>query len=376
MPSQITNYQCPACTGPLRYDGGSGKLVCDYCGSAFTVQEIEKLYQEKLDQAEAAGVAQAAKEEAQAAAAAEAAQIGAEDPEWDLAQAGMKAYTCPSCAAELICDATTAATSCPYCGNPTVVPAQFHGMLKPDYILPFKLDKEAAKKALRAFYKGKRLLPRAFTTDNHIEEIKGVYVPFWLFDGQGDADLNFTATRVSTHRSGDYQVTVTDHYAVRRAGTVDFHRIPTDSSSKMPDAHMDAIEPFDFSELKPFSTAYMPGFLAERYDVDVAECEKRARRRAGNTTEQVIANTVRGYSSVTPVGKNVFMRRSAVSYVMLPVWMLSTRWKGKSFLFAMNGQTGKLIGDLPVSMGRFWGWFGAIAAPLAAILTGLLFLAF
>ena len=197
MPSQITNYQCPACTGPLRYDGGSGKLVCDYCGSAFTVQEIEKLYQEKLDQAEAAGVAQAAKEEAQAAAAAEAAQVGAEDPEWDLAQAGMKAYTCPSCAAELICDATTAATSCPYCGNPTVVPAQFHGMLKPDYILPFKLDKEAAKKALRAFYKGKRLLPRAFTTDNHIEEIKGVYVPFWLFDGQGDADLNFTATSLT-----------------------------------------------------------------------------------------------------------------------------------------------------------------------------------
>ena len=376
MPSQITNYQCPACTGPLRYDGGSGKLVCDYCGSSFTVQEIEALYQEKLDQAEAAGVAQAAKEEAQAAAAAEAAQVGAEDPEWDLAQAGMKAYSCPSCGAELICDATTAATSCPYCGNPTVVPAQFHGMLKPDYILPFKLDKEAAKKALRDFYKGKHLLPRAFTTENHIEEIKGVYVPFWLFDGQGDADLNFTSTKVSSYRSGDYQVTVTDHFAVRRAGTVDFHRIPTDSSSKMPDAHMDAIEPFDFSELKPFSTAYMPGFLAERYDVDVEECEKRARRRAGNTTEQVIANTVRGYSSVTPVGKNVFMRRSAVSYVMLPVWMLSTRWKGKSFLFAMNGQTGKLIGDLPVSMGRFWGWFGAIAAPLAAILTGLLFLAF
>ena len=372
MPSQITNYQCPACTGPLRYDGGSGKLVCDYCGSSFTVQEIEALYQEKLDQAEAAGVAQAAKEEAQA----EAAQVGAEDPEWDLAQAGMKAYSCPSCGAELICDATTAATSCPYCGNPTVVPAQFHGMLKPDYILPFKLDKEAAKKALRDFYKGKHLLPRAFTTENHIEEIKGIYVPFWLFDGQGDADLNFTATKVSSYRSGDYQVTVTDHFAVRRAGTVDFHRIPTDSSSKMPDAHMDAIEPFDFSELKPFSTAYMPGFFAERYDVDVEECEKRARRRAGNTTEQVIANTVRSYASVTPVGKNVFMRRSAVSYVMLPVWMLSTRWKGKSFLFAMNGQTGKLIGDLPVSMGRFWGWFGAIAAPLAAILTGLLFLAF
>ena len=137
---------------------------------------------------------------------------------------------------------------------------------------------------------------------------------------------------------------------------------------------MDAIEPFDYSELKPFSTAYMPGFLAERYDVDVEECEKRARLRAANTTEQIVASTVQGYTSATPAGKNVVMRRSAVKYMMLPVWLLSTRWNGQSFLFAMNGQTGKLIGDLPVSKARYWGWFGAIAGPLAAVLLGLLFL--
>ncbi len=381
MPSQITNYQCPACTGPLHFDGASGMLICDYCGSSYSVQEIEKLYREKLEQAEQASVQQAAQQVAQQAAQQAAAQAAAEagyesDDAWESeqAQAGMKAYNCPSCGAELICDATTAATSCPYCGNPTVVPGQFHGMLKPDAILPFKLDKEAAKRALREFYKGKKLLPRAFTQENHIEEIKGVYVPFWLFDGQGDADLRFTATRVSSHRSGNYQVTVTDHFDVRRAGTVDFSRIPVDSSSKMPDAHMDAIEPFNYAELKPFSTAYMPGFLAERYDVDKEECAERARRRAVNTTEQIIGDTVRGYSSTTPVGRNVMLRQGAVRYVMLPVWLLSTRWNGKSFLFAMNGQTGKLIGDLPVSMGRFWGWFGAIAAPLAAILLGLLFL--
>ena len=374
MPSQITNYQCPACTGPLHFDGASGQLRCDYCGSSFSVQEIEALYQEKLDQAEQAGVQQAAKEEAQAAAAAEAAEMGMEDPEWERIEAGLKAYTCPSCAAELICDATTAATSCPYCGNPTVVPGQFHGMLKPDYILPFKLDKEAAKSALRAHYKGKRLLPKAFSQENHIEEIKGVYVPFWLFDGKAQADLRFNATRVQTHREGDYQVTITDHYDVRRAGTVDFARIPVDGSSKMPDAHMDAIEPFDYSELKPFSTAYMPGFLAERYDVDAKECSKRARLRACNTAEQIIGSSARGYSSCTPVAKNVSLREGQVKYVLLPVWLLATRWNGQSFLFAMNGQTGKLIGDLPVSMGRFWGWFGAIAAPLAAVLTAILFL--
>ena len=369
MPSKMTNYQCPACTGPLHYDGASGKLLCDYCGSSFTVQEIQALYSDKLDQAEQAAVQQAAKEE-QAAAQ--------EMDEWEREQeqAGMKSYVCPSCAAELICDATTAATSCPYCGNPTVLPGQFHGMLKPDYILPFKLDKEAAKRALRNYYKGKRLLPKAFTSENHIEEIKGVYVPFWLFDGQGDADLQFNATQVRSFRQGNDQVTITDHYAVRRAGTVDFSRIPVDSSRKMPDAHMDAIEPFDYAELKPFSTAYMPGFLAERYDVDVEECEERARLRATNTTEQIIANTVRGYASCVPAGKQVKLRRGAVRYVMLPVWLLSTRWNGKSFLFAMNGQTGKLIGDLPVSMGRYWAWFAGIAAPLAAVLTAVLLLLF
>ncbi len=370
MPSQITNYQCPACTGPLHFVGSTGKLQCDYCGSEFSVQEIEALYDDKLEQAAQAAAQQTEKEEQTAAQ-----QVpGGEDPAWEQEQAGMKAYNCPSCGAELICDETTAATSCPYCGNPTVLPGQFHGMLKPDYILPFKLDKEAAKRALRDFYKGKRLLPKAFSNENHIEEIKGVYVPFWLFDGQGDADLRFKATRVNSYRSGDYQVTITDHFDVRRAGTVNFSRIPVDSSRKMPDAHMDAIEPFDYSELKPFSTAYMPGYLAERYDVDVDECSERAKLRATNTTEQMIASTAgRGYSTCTPVAKQVRMRRGAVKYVMLPVWLLSTRWNGKSFLFAMNGQTGKLIGDLPVSSGRAWGWFAGITGGVAAVMAAILY---
>jgi uncharacterized Zn finger protein (UPF0148 family) len=368
----MTNYQCPACTGPLHFDGAAGRLRCDYCGSEFSVQEIEALYDEKLEQAAQAAAQQAKKEEQTAAQ-----QVpGGEDPEWEQAQAGMKAYNCPSCGAELICDSTTAATSCPYCGNPTVLPGQFHGMLKPDYILPFKLDKEAAKKALRNFYKGKKLLPKAFSSENHIEEIKGVYVPFWLFDGQGDADIRFKATNVRSYREGDYQVTVTDFYDLRRAGTVNFSRIPVDGSRKMPDAHMDAIEPFDYSELKPFSTAYMPGFLAERYDVDSEECAERAKLRATNTTEQMIAATARGYATCNPVAKQVRLRQGGVHYVMLPVWLLSTRWNGQSFLFAMNGQTGKLIGDLPVSKGRYWGWFAGIAAPLAAILTTALLLFF
>ena len=378
MPSQITNYQCPACNGGLHFSSATGRLECEYCGSSFSVEDVEAYYAKKDEAAAAAQAKAEAKAEAQAAQAAQAAaegwDISGMSSDWGADAAGMKAYNCPSCGAELICDATTAATSCPYCGNPTVVPVQFHGMLKPDYILPFKLNKEAAIAALKNYYKGKRLLPKAFADQNHIEEIKGVYVPFWLFDGQAVVDITFNATRSESHRRGNQRVTITDHFAVRRAGTVDFAKIPVDGASKMPDTHMDAIEPFDYSELRPFSMAYMPGFLADKYDVDSKDCAKRADARAAATAEMEISQTAQGYTTCVPVNKNIRLRRGKVKYALLPVWMLSTRWNGKSFLFAMNGQTGKLIGDLPVDMGRYWAWFAGIAAPIAAVLAALLFL--
>ena len=360
MPTQITNYQCPACTGPLHYQGSVGKLVCDYCGSAFPVAEIEALYADKLDAAETAGVQAQAKP--------------AEESGWGEDAGNLRVYNCPSCGAELFCEETTAATSCPYCGNPTVVPGQFHAERKPDFVLPFKLDKEAAVAALKKYYKGKRLLPSSFSDQNHIEEIKGVYVPFWLYDGQVTADIHYAATRVHTHRSGNTRVTVTEHFAVHRAGTVDFERIPVDASTRMPDAHMDAIEPFDYGELKPFSTAYLPGFLADVYDVSADEGRERAETRACASARSEMEASAPGYTTCVPVSSEVEMKACEAKYALLPVWMLSTKWKGKSFLFAMNGQTGRLIGDLPVSMGKYWAWFFGVAAPLAGLLALLLFL--
>ena len=381
MPSQITNYQCPACTGPLHFDGAKGKLSCEYCGSEFTVQEIEALYEQKNEQAEQAAAQQAAKDEAAAQqAAAEAAEMGGEwdtsdmSGDWGADAEGMKAYNCPSCGAELMCEASTAATSCPYCGNPTIVPSQFSGTLKPDVVIPFKLSREEAVTALKKHYKGKKLLPKSFTDANHIEEIKGVYVPFWLFDGDAYADMEFDATRSHITRLGNEEITTTEHFRVRRAGTVSFEKIPVDASSKMPDAHMDAIEPFDYSELKPFSKAYMPGFLADIYDVSAEKCSARADERATNSAVEIIRSSVTGYQTCVTTSKNVSLRRGKVRYAMLPVWMLSTRYKGQSFLFAMNGQTGKLIGDLPVSKGRYWAWFFGIAGSIAVVMAALLFL--
>ncbi len=362
MADQISNYQCPSCTGPLRFDGKSGRLQCDYCGSSFGVQEIEALYKEK-DQAAAGAINNTVNAEGEWAGA---------GSNWAREQ-GLRAYNCPSCGAELICDETTAATACPYCGNPSIVPGQLSDMLKPDYVIPFKLSKEDAKAALKNYYRGKKLLPRAFTSQNHIEEIKGVYVPFWLFDGTAEADMQFQGTRVSSVVHEDTRVTTTDYYDVRRAGSVAFEKIPVDASSKMPDAHMDAIEPFDYTELRPFSNAYLPGFLADKYDVSREDSYARADERAGNTAADLVSRTAEGYSTLTTREKEIRIRRGRVSYALLPVWMLSTRWNGKNYLFAMNGQTGKLIGDLPVSGGRALAWFAGLTAGLTALFSALMY---
>ena len=384
MATQVTNYQCPACTGPLHFVGESGKLACDYCGASFEVAEIEALYAEKEAKAAEAAQKQEEAEAAQRAAAAEE-QTAADGSDWDAsglsadwgADAGsMKAYSCPSCGAELLCDVTTAATSCPYCGNPSVLPGQFTGSLKPDFVLPFKLSKKDAIKALKKHYLKKPLLPSTFSKANHLEEVKGVYVPFWMYDGEASGSAQFHATAVRTYTSGDYEITETSHYDVCRAGFIDFEKVPVDASSKMPDDYMDSIEPYDYAELKPFSTAYLPGFLADKYDVSVEDSRERADKRCTGSLVSALERTVSGYTTCNETSRDIRLKRGKVHYALLPVWLLNTKWEGKDFLFAMNGQTGKLVGSLPVSTKRVVGLFAAIAAPLIAIsVTALLLLA-
>jgi uncharacterized Zn finger protein (UPF0148 family) len=359
MPDQVTNYKCPSCGGPLHFDPDSQKLLCDFCGSTFTTEEISKIYAD-----------------ANAAAAAAGTDLSESNDtvQWSEEEAAhMRAYSCPSCGAQLICDENTAATSCPYCGNPTVVPAQFDGALRPDYIIPFRLKKEEAVRKLSEFYKGKPLLPTAFKNNNHIEEIKGVYVPFWLYDGDAATDLAYHATRVHSHSSGDYLVTVTEHYQVERQGTVRFRMVPADASSKMPDEMMDAIEPFRYDDLIPFDMSYLPGYLADKYDVSAEEDADRADVRMKNSAIEAVSGTVGGYASCVPEKEHVHIIPDRVHYAFLPVWMLSTRWNNQIYLFAMNGQTGKFIGDLPVDMGKFWLYFIVITVVLMAALALVLF---
>lgn len=350
MAEKITNHKCPACTGPLHFSGTSGKLECDYCGSVYEVSEIEQMYAENEKKAADAF------EKENVSEGTVFDNLDENTSNWNTDSIenswgngdGMKSYNCPSCGAEIICDETTAATSCPYCDNPTIIPGQFSGELKPNYIIPFKLDKKAAMGALRQHYKGKVLLPREFSKENHIEEIKGVYVPFWLFSAEAKANVSYTATKIHTYRSGDYEVTRTDHYALSRSGSASFEKIPTDASKKMPDDYMDSIEPFNYKELSEFSSAYMPGFLADKYDVSIDESKERADLRCENSIAELLRNDIHGYATVVERGRKVGLKRGEVKYALLPVWILNTRWRDKDYMFVVNGQTGKIAGDLPI----------------------------
>lgn len=367
MAQEITNYTCPACTGPLQFGAASGKLECEYCGSSFEVAEVEPLYAEKEAKAVAA---MAAEEES--------------GPHWDTSglqedwggdEKNMKSYSCPSCGAELICDETTAATACPYCGNPTVVPGQFSGALRPDWMLPFKLRKEDAVAKLKEHYKGKRFLPDLFLDQHTIEKIQGVYVPFWLYDGTVSGSCMYAATRVHVHRRGEYEITATDHYHIHRSGSIDFERVPVDASSKMPDDYMESVEPFDYSDLVPFSTAYLPGFLADKYDVTVEQGNERADERCRKSLEDSLAASVMGYSTCMPLGKgSMNVARGKVQYALLPVWLLNVRWEGETYLFAINGQTGKVCGRLPASKKKAMAFFAKLAVPLSILGAALAFI--
>ena len=352
MATEITNYQCPACTAPLRFDGESGKLVCDFCASTYTVAEIEALYAEK-DKA--------------AAEASQKAEAAPDADGWDTDE-NLRAYQCPTCGAELITEKTTAATACPYCGNPTVVPGQLIGSLKPDYVLPFKLDKEEAVKALHKHY-GRRnfYLPRLFRSDNHIEKVQGVYVPFWLYDTEVSGAGRYEGTDSVTHREGNFEVTRTMHYDVAREGSARFDKVPVDGSKKMPDNYMDALEPFDYTQLKPFSTAYLPGFLADRYDVSAEEASPRMEARCKDTLEYLLRSDV-NHTMVTQESFQAEVEKKGIYYALLPVWMLTTKWRDKNYLFAMNGQTGKFVGELPTDNALFWRNLGILTLILTLVL--------
>jgi len=320
-------------------------MKCIFCDSVFSQEEAEQFFAQQNEEEE----------------------IKESGADWGEDADGMRAYSCSTCGAEILCDQNTAATRCPYCDNTTVIEAQLSGAIKPDVVIPFAFTKEQAMEKYKGYYEKRKLIPKDFLSGSRVEEIQGVYVPFWLYDGSVSIDAEFEAADITDNGT---EITRKIYKADRR-GNIAFENVPADASKRMPDDIMDSVEPFDFGQLKPFSMTYMPGFLAERFDVEGDDDLERAEKRVTNTAKQKTRATVR-HDEVTETRGDYKVNYTKKKYALLPIWYLTTSWNGKQWNFAMNGQTGNFTGDLPVDgtkLGIMTGGSALAAAVLLYLIT-------
>ena len=351
---QATNYHCPSCGASLVY-GKSGKMECAACGSAFTFEELNLRPDEpEAPEYHADGHVFSSAEEEQ-----------------------LRRYHCPTCGAEIVADAGTAAAECIYCGTPTVMEKELTGIYRPDGVIPFKTDRKDAENAFKNHCRGKRLLPDGFASQSRIEKISGVYIPYWLYPCTAAPSATYSAVRVTRHRRGAYEIIDTDHYQLFRSAELSFDDLPVSGSKLMPGDVMESIEPFDAKKTADFAISYLSGYRAQRFETDVTQCRSRAEERIKASIGEKLRGTVIGYTGVTETGRRDNLRFGAAKQVLMPVWMLNSVWQGKTYTFAMNGQTGHFIGDLPTDKSKLLKWlfisFGGFCL-LGAAIVAVLFL--
>ena len=386
-------HKCPNCNATLEFDIESGMVECRFCGSRFDVNSL--ITEAGRSDAQGQTAPQASQEQpggnnvpdvlggTQAETASDAHQYAEFD--WgeykkqldrrDLT--GTTVYLCNTCGAEVVVSSTTAASKCPYCDNNLIVTENVSSGLRPNGIIPFKITPKDLPRRVREFYKGRKLLPRNFFSDNKMNSVQGVYVPFWLYDCHLDGVMTLKGTHSTSTRSGDYRYTTTETFNLERDAEMQFRRIPVDGSIRMPDDLMDSIEPFDYSEMVDFNSGYLTGFVADRFDSDPDDCLPRVSRRVENSSIELLRETITNYSDVSLKSNLMKITNSSVKYVMLPVYLFTCKYAGKQYQYAVNGQTGKVVGELPRSKWQSWKAFlsafllvGAIAFAIIYKLMG------
>ncbi len=331
MNGNIIDYKCPSCSAPLTFNAKTQNLHCSSCSTEYTLEEIQN-----LSNSESKNGSQY--------------DWGSYTPRdfSETEKINLSSYLCPSCSASVTGDENLGATVCPYCGGSTIIKKQFEGALRPDYVIPFKVDKKAAMAAFEQAALKAPFLPDEFKSKKRIEEMAGVYVPFWMFDCDCTADMTYSAQRIFTWSDPDYTYTKTDYYRLVRKGDISFANIPVDGSLKVDNVYTEALEPYNYSEAVDFNTAYLSGYLADKYDADAEECKERANERIKNSTEAEFRNTTGGFVSVIPRTSSISSYNGKIRYALLPVWFLNFRYNGEVYKYAVNGQTGKTVGVFPV----------------------------
>ncbi len=360
------NYKCPNCGGPLKFNPDKQKFSCDFCFSDFDEKTIQELYarEEQKENSDE-------RDEKRAQERAKKAQEAGQTPEEEAV-----VYHCPSCGAEVVTTASTAATMCFYCQNPVVLGGRLSGEYKPDRVLPFELSREKAIETFMGYCGKKKFLPKDFLSNEQIEKMTGVYFPYWYVDEQKQAHAEAEGKKIRTWTTGNKEYTETSVFNVVRGGDVIIKNVFERALKSQDRDMLNGVHPFDLSKVKPFSMSFLSGFQAEKRDIEKAELENEMERRMNEYAKQLLEDTMEGYSTIKIRDFQEKTDLSSWNYTLLPVWVLTYKYNGQIMPYAINGQTGKLYGGLPVAKGKVWALFAIIAVIVfvIAMLGGLLFL--
>ena len=357
----VIQYKCPNCGADMEFDSISGTLHCDNCGRKDHIDHVPiSDIQEGTDD-DSPNINIFDTDEIINETSFDYEDTYDESLHRTFKEGEAIQYHCNNCGAVIITDSTTTATICSFCGAAIVLGDRLTGALQPARIIPFKINKTQAQEAFIKWCKGGKLTPTGFMTADRIKNITGIYVPFWLYDVNGSGDVDATCTRVRTYTSGDYIYTETKYYHVYRKVHLNYLNIPVDASSKMNDLLMDLIEPYNYQDLIKFQMPYLAGYIAEKYNYSDKDMFTRAKTKATSYVDTYLRNTINSYSSVIYNRKNINIKQRKSYYTLLPVWMVCYDYKDSDHIFAMNGQTGKIVGKPPLCSKKIATWFTLVS---------------
>ena len=340
-------FKCPSCGAYLVFDPDSQKWTCPFCNSVYLEDEL------------------LAKSEQYAAEAEQ------EKPETVPTESGEQViYNCPSCGSQIMTDETTVATQCYYCHNPVVLQGKLTNDMKPDSVLPFSISKEKAVETFLTWVKKKRFVPKGYFNEAEIKTMQGVYYPHFVSDLTVEGEYDGEGRNTSIVDTPKYVITNTDHYHFHREGTIKLRSIMRPALSSVNRKLSDGIHPFPLDDVKPFSGAYLSGFLAERRDIDADSIREDVVNEAQGYVEPLFDDTLH-YDSHNGTS-SASLKDIKTKYVLLPTWVLTYPNKEKPddpYYYAMNGRTGEVCGKLPISGKRLC--FTSLLVGLAAFALGL-----
>jgi len=317
----IIQFKCPECGANMAFEGSTGILFCEGCRHKEKIEGYQKDWDTFKNQFHTAA-------------------FGDEEA---------RQYQCRKCGAVLVTDNHTAADTCCFCGSSMTSGGRISGDYAPSKVIPFTVSR---KEAVKAFQKWRRKLifsPKDFTREKNAKKVIGIYLPFWLsgLRCQGEAKIQCTNSRIKG--IGEDAVTETSYFDIYRQIDLSLDSIPVYASDKVTGKILQALEPFDYSAAKDFHVTALVGYIAEKNNYTDKEMLPQITKRAEEYMDEYISSTVNGYDSISFTDREYHITQTAIDYILLPVWMVYYDYNNEEYIFALNGQTGKLAAVPPRS---------------------------